>query len=572
MIKRLLILVLVLALVGCSSPTANEAQTTTATTVAPTTQKVLEDSAIISVLETDFAYGDSADLVIAGKSVKGSQIGETGVFYAPVSDERTGPLYAVTAMPYYDYYAAELGITSTNKYAETSPAEALKKEGEYDAITSATSLEGSHAKDYPAILAYTPGTDLETNPLKFDGIKTVDVAVDAKLYVEGMILAKVTGEKYALARAISKLQFENGATAPAFNNNVKTLAADGLFGPSESVADGAKPIDLSALKLSPEVSYNSHYGNYVFRLRFEGFDKEDENAELYLVKYLDNVYAVTLEDTKGNIAGAIYYQDTWSQKNREFLEVAVSTGEVDSEGNKFNVSRYDKMFTPGTIDLPVGKYKMTIKARGYSDIVAELPVGMRLTEEQVSKIESQNWSENGNVLKVDISALPEDFVIGSHKLRAGRVYLTADQDYSFDQEKMELTINNVENAGVRGYKFMLIDEKYQPAEARFVLKSKLKPSQLTYDGTKLVMAEDSPVELADYLKRVGRAYISEEGKADQKPKRIWYPRANLFNDDFTLNSAASYKDEALFEAGKSYTIKLTATGFEDVELTGIEIK
>ncbi len=119
---------------------------------------------------------------------------------------------------------------------------------------------------------------------------------------------------------------------------------------------------------------------------------------------------------------------------------------------------------------------------------------------------------------------------------------------------------------------MLIDEKYQPAEARFVLKSKLKPSQLTYDGTKLVMAEDSPVELADYLKKVGRAYISEEGKADQKPKRIWYPRANLFNDDFTLNSAASYKDEALFEAGKTYTIKLTATGFEDVELTGIEVK
>ncbi len=65
MIKKLLILVLVLGLVltGCSSPAANEEQTTTATTattattVASTTEKALEDSAIISVLETDFAYG-----------------------------------------------------------------------------------------------------------------------------------------------------------------------------------------------------------------------------------------------------------------------------------------------------------------------------------------------------------------------------------------------------------------------------------------------------------------------------------------------------------------------------------
>ncbi len=578
MIKKLLILALILtlALVGCSAPTANQEQTTAEATTEMTTETTTEqaqaDSATVSILSTDFAYGESADLIVAGQPVEGSQIGDTGIFYAAVSDAPEGILYAVTAMPYYDYYAAELGIKGSDQYAETSPAEALKAEGEYDAITSATSLEGSHAKDYPAILDYTPGTDLETNPLKFSGIKEVDVAVDAKLYVEGMILAEATGEKYALARAVSNLQFADDATVPAFNNNVKALTADGLFGPASSVADGAMPIDLAALELSPEVRYDSQYGNYVFKVGFKGFE-EDENSDLYMAKYLDNIYAVTIEDPKGNIAGSIYYQDIWSEKNHDFLEVAVSTGEIESEGYKFTVSRYDDMFTPGTIDLPVGKYKMTIKSRGYTDLVSELTVGTRLTEEQEMKIEDQDWSENGNVLAVDTSTLPEDFVIESYKLRVGyRHYLEEGVGYSFDQDKMELTVNNVEDAGINGYKFVLFDPKYQPAETRFVLKSTMRADQLTFDGEKLVMAEDSPIALADYLEKVGRAYIIEVGKEDEKPNRIRFSRADIFNDDFTFNPAATYKDEALFEAGKNYIIKLTATGFEDVELTGFEVK
>ncbi len=570
MIKRILILALILtlALVGCSTPATNQEQTTAETTA----EQAQADSATVSIRSTDFAYGESADLVVAGQPVKGNQIGDTGIFYAAVGEAPEGILYAVTAMPYYDYYAAELGIKGSDQYAETSPAEVLKVEGEYDAITSATSLEGSHAKDYPAILDYTPGTDLETNPLKFSGIKEVDVAVDAKLYVEGMILAEATGEKYALARAVSKLQFADDATAPAFNNNVKTLTADGLFGPASSVVDGATPVDLAALELSPEVRYDSQYGNYVFKVRFNGFE-EDENSDLYMAKYLDNIYAVTIEDPKGNIAGSIYYQDIWSEKNHNFLEVAVSTGEIESEDYKFTVSRYDDMFTPGTIDLPIGQYKMTIKSRGYTDLVSELTIGTRLTEEQEMKIEDQDWSENGNVLAVDTTTLPEDFVIESYKLRAGyHFYLKEGVGYSFDQEKMQLTINNVEYAGINGYKFMLFDPKYQPVETRFVLKSTMRADQLTFDGEKLVMAEDSPIALADYLEKVGSAYISEVGKEDEKPNRVRFSRADIFNDDFTFNPAATYKDEPLFETGKSYIIKLSATGFEDVELTGFEVK
>ncbi len=573
MMKKLIILALILTLLltGCSLPYNNQEQDTTETTM--TTEPAQEDSATVSVLSTDFAYGESADLVVAGKPVKGNQIGETGIFYAAVSDAPTGMLYAVTPMTYYDYYAAELGIKAKDQYAETSPAEILKTEGEYDAITSATSLEGSHAKDYPTILDYTPGTDLNNNPLTFSGIKEVDVAVDTKLYVEGMILAKATGEKYALARAVSKLQFEDDATIPVFNNNVKTLTADGMFGPAKQVSSGAEPIDLQALELSPEVRYDSQYGNYVFKVGFEGFDEKDEDSELYMAKYLDNIYAVTIEDPKGNIAGSIYYQDIWSEKNHDFLEVAVSTGEIESEDYKFTVSRYDEMFTPGTIDLPVGQYKMTIKSRGYTDLVSELTVGTRLAEEQEMKIDDQYWSEDGNVLNVDITTLPQDFVIDSYKLRAGyHSYLEEGTGYSFNQDKMELTINNVEDAGVKGYKFVLIDPKYQPAEARFVLKSTMKADQLTFDGEKLVMAEDSPIELADYLEKVGRAYISELGKEDEKPKKIRFSRANIFNDDFTFNPSATYKDEPLFEAGKTYAIKLLATGFEDVELTGFEVK
>ncbi|PIE77204.1 MAG: hypothetical protein CSA13_00640 [Clostridiales bacterium] len=579
MIKKMLLLTLVLTLVlvGCSSPTTTqeqgETETTTPTTIATTTEKELADSEIISVLKNDFAYGESADLVVAGKAVKGEQIGDTGIFYAATGNAPTGVLYAVTAMPYYEYYAAELGIEGSDQYAETSPAEALKVIGEYDAITSATSLEGSHAKDYPAILDYTPGTDLGTNPLKFTGIKTVDVAVDAKLYVEGMILAKATGEKYALAKAVSKLQFEDDANAPAYNNNVKTLSADGLFGPCASAANGVQPIDLATLELSSEVDYDSQYGNYIFKVRFNGFDKENENAELYMAKYLDNVYAVTLEDSKGNIAGAIYYQDIWSEKSHDFLEVAVSSGEIDSKKNKFTVSRYDKMFTPGTIDLPIGQYTMTIKSRGYTDLISELTVGTRLSEAQAMKIEDQDWSKDGNVLKVDTNALPEDFAINTYKLLAGyRNYLEEGVGYNFDQDKMELTVKNVEDAGINGYRFILIDEKYQPAEANFVLKSTMRADQLTFDGEKLVMAKDSPITLVDYLAKVGRAYISEVGKEDAKPNRIRFSRANIFNDDFTFNPAATYRDKPLFEAGKNYTIKLTATGFEDVELTGFEVK
>ncbi len=574
--KRLLIVVsiLSLALAACSAPASEQTQSTTkaGTATVAESENTAEDAATISVLGKDFAYGETEELTVAGKTVKGVQIGETGVFYAAIGDELSGILYAVTPMTYYDYYAAELGLTSSEKYSEMSPAEELKKEGEYDTITSATSLEGSHAKDYPAILAYTAGTNVDTDPLKFAGIKTVDVAVDAKLYVEGLILAEATADKYALARAVSQLELVNDGKEPAFNNNVKTLFVDGFFGSGEAVTVGNEAVDLSSIELKSEVSYESHYGNYVFRARFSGFDKDDESAELYLDKYLDNVYAVTVEDTVGNLAGSIYYQDIWSEKGHDFVEVAISTGEIDSKGNKFIVNRYDKMFTPETINLPVGNYKMTIKSRGYTDMAVDVNVGTRLTEEQKSKVEDQVWLENGNVLTVDTAALPEDFAFTSYQLKAGRKTLTLDEDYSFNKEAMELTVKNTENTGVNGYKFILIDEKYQPAEARFVLKSTMKPEQLTYDGQKLVMSSDSPIALADYLEKVGKLEIFEQGKESEKPKRVWFSRANVFNEDFSFNPEATYKDKALFEAGKTYTLKFSATGFETVELTGFEVK
>lgn len=573
--KTLIIAVAIcLILTGCGASTTDQSTMNTSETQSQAGSTAAATDDTIDILGGSYIFGISETLTKGEETLTATAIADSGIYYAHIGGEQapTGTLYGVTPMTYYDYYASEIGVRSTDALAENSPAEIYKKAGAYDAITSATSLPGSHSDDYPTILAYTPGTDIKNDPLMFNGIKKVDIAVDAQQYIEGKILAKATGDQYALARAVVDIVLNDDPTVPQFNNNVKMLGVDGLYGKSSALAAGSDAQDLSAISALSEVVYNSRYGNYLFRISLDGFDTEDSNSELYLIDYLSNLYAATIENSNGDVAGTLYYQDTWVEPGRSAVEIAVSSGHVSaSHGYEFDVNRFDELFTKGTIDMPVGDYKLVLKSRGYQDIITKATVGKRLADEQHIVIEDQIWQDVSNTLAVDGSMLPTDFEVQSYKLLANRNEMVEGDDYSFDKQAMTLVVHNTENAGVNDYQFTVYNNNYQPAEAVFTLKSTMRADQLQLVDNQLVMASDSPISLQDYLTKVSRAYVwdTEGGKDNALRMRL---SNGLFTEDNILDSAVEYRERPVFESGKTYTIRLTAPGYEDVIFTDITIE
>lgn len=502
-----------------------------------------------------------------------TQIGNTGVYYYcedPYKSSDT--LYGTTTMTFAEYYLNEI-----SKDKDSDTVDKLDTEGMYDAVTSATSEAGSHSTDYPTILNYTTGYDKDSDGyyFKIDGIDTVDVSVTGDKYAEAIILNASGIDEDAFRATAIRLSDVTSAKPSA----AKPLLRDGTYGTQMSI-DASAAKDTSSIMVTPTVSYSSGYGNYQFILNFTGFDTSDSTSDLYYANYLMNMYAATITDESGNVAGTVYYEDTWDEINHKYwVDIALSNGSFIAKGHTFQNSRFTSFFGYGGDEsiMNPGKYAVVLKSRGYGDINTVFTVGTKLGADETLTVGNATiWGDNGATAEA-ASNLPDDFTVDSMYLTYGNgsnaVTLTEGTDFSYDGDSYsgKLTINNTDNTGVGSYTLTLTDNDYQPAKASFTVNSDLAADDISIVNNTLIISKSytGNATIADYIAAISG--VSVDGTSLRGPNL----GSTIFNEVGSVNFNAAINNRGTLTtvfakgADASYELVITATGYPTITTTVI---
>lgn len=505
-----------------------------------------------------------------------SEIGDTGVFYKFESGVvPEGILYGTTAMTYAEYYYAEttyeVNANADQGLLSDNPSDAIATDELFDAISSATSLSGSHASHYPTILNYTESTVVD-EPFTIDGLDIVDVSIDADLYVQAMILDSIIttdSGKYAISNSVSNIAINENPEAPIYNNNVKALRYDGSYGKGQVVAaEGSESvIDLSSINALSTVVYSSSYGNYEFEIDFEGFQADDETADLYYTDYLMNFYSLTIEDEDGQVAGTVYYEDTWEETSHKYwLDIAITKGDFTAKGYDFNSERQN-MFFDGD-DLKAGTYSVTMKSRGYDDIkVTDYVVGKRLAEDEgiTFTTDAALTFVDGEIKLSASENLPNDFEADEITIDG----LVEGEDFTYNSGT--LILNDTVNIVPGSYTITLFDPDFEPVSADFTLMSDMTQEQIDYDITTGILTIDpsANVDMADYISQLSTVYVYsgvEKTTAGgiviaDETSEINQSRYSVFSDEGLINHQVSGRGTIYFNENV-IQIVLEANGYE----------
>lgn len=212
-----------------------------------------------------------------------TQIPGTDIYYKVANGhkELTGTLYGTATLTYEEFYA---GDANSRKY---------------DTVTSATTKKGT-------AFGNADVQNLTENGYEIAGVKKVNIAVDAKTYVEAQILS--AAEKlpkngvYAEASGITL-----GRTPTVEPGQYKTLNADGTY--------SATKFDVKATVTDAEATLNtsSHWGDYEIDVK--------ENSTKYLRNTREDadfevnsgIQGMILETTDGGKYGMRHMEEMWLQ-------------------------------------------------------------------------------------------------------------------------------------------------------------------------------------------------------------------------------------------------------------------
>lgn len=267
---------------------------------------------------TEYAYSDLA-------TFEGTTFVYTG------AEALDGDLYAFTkndAVSYADLYKS-LGATV-----------------DVDVVSSATNFSGYHAKDISDIVSY--GFDADGNKV-ITGVSTEKsyYTVDAKAYLTAAF-------KNAFGYELSE---DETALLSA------TLKANASVAPSETTVE---------VKVSSAEYTTSRYGLGEFVIM------PDDTVEGYVWnEYWNNVYGATISDGTTTV-GAVHWVDLYGENSESGyhynkIELALNNG-TSIGANAAEVTRFASFFDADN-NLKDGTYTITVKAAGYSDLVATVTVG-----------------------------------------------------------------------------------------------------------------------------------------------------------------------------------------------------
>lgn len=372
----------------------------------------------------DYYYGVPVNIggtfvtkfTVDGSEVAAEKIGDTNVYYY-AAEQPTGTYYGTAEVPFADFYYGELKSVSkpeqTSVVTKIDAAEELRGEGEYDAVTSATTRKWNRYST-----TYVQTNEDGTGSIL--GLKT-PVAVEASVYVQGMLLheAGVSSQNELISILASMTDITTEPT-----QQYKTIYANGTLSAMESQSASAlTPSDTVAAIISDQTSW----GNYLIKV--EGLPEE--------IKVTENLLGVILTDQEGKKYG-LKQVDNLFLKSAGEMSFAVEEF-TEPHGNAVQYQRFAEL--PGKTITSI-----TYLTKGYQNFTIEnlnLYCGKQLADEQLPVVVEKTAFEHekGATVTLDTSKLPyADVELVSVKMGSGKkaVLLEKDKDYTYNNNILQI--------------------------------------------------------------------------------------------------------------------------------------
>lgn len=444
---------------------------------------------------------------------------------AAAAEERAEDLvYATVNMPYADFYYGELtdlaAGTQTQPELDTEDpvtAAGFREEGEYDAVTSATT---SKSKRFP-----TTYFEEKENGVDILGIADVQVAVPRDLY-DNALEAIAAGE----ACSNKLLEFVESMTVSdtAFEE-YKILNADGTF--SKMVTDTEES------SATASITANSVWGNY--QISLEGTSVTT-----------DELLGAVMETTDGAKYGLKHLDNLWLQTKE--IAFAVEPEFVEPHGNTVEYQRFE--------DIQGKTIKtITFLLKNKADLVIQTELKCKnLLDESKYGASAQEtaYSAAGTRIPVELNVPADaDYQVASVAGAAGT--LAAD---SYSYSDGALTLAGSCHPGA--YTVTLTDEKYEDISVTAVVKSTTASARIEHNQ---LFFQDSVSTMEEYLKEVTSIVVNGQEYEKEGIGTLVFPENGVL--DFDAKYSTRGGETIVFPEGKAgnYTLVLKAPGFADVE-------
>lgn len=373
-----------------------------------------EGNGFINVLGTMYYYSDKEDITVNGKTVKGTKIGDTDIYYY-AKTPLTGYIYGTANVPYADFYNGEINNVSAHENESIvtktdSVADLRTQDGGYDAVSSATTIKWSKFKG-----SYSESNDDGTGG-KILGVKS-PVRIDANVYAQLKILAanKVEGTNSLIdiAKSITDI-----STTPS--KQYKTVYADGTVSAMQN--NGADALSYDDISIS--VTDNSPWGSYEFKVT--GLPTELSAEE--------NLLGIVLTDSDGKKYGLKHGDNIYYKKIGKF---AFAIEEMtEPHGNSLQYKRFEGLD---------GKRITNVRyiVNGYQDISVNTDIYLKkhVTDPHITATAEPVTAEGETFnITLDTSALPESYDASLASISKDGVTLANDTNYTSSKDGKTITI------------------------------------------------------------------------------------------------------------------------------------
>ena len=478
----------------------------------------------IDVDGAKYYYSTKESMTVGGKTVTGTQIGDTGVYLYTTAEDKD--VYGVANVPYADFYYAELGndVEESSDIAEVSKskdkASSLRAENVYDAVTSATNTK---SKRYGA--TYT--TDGEGTTVEINGVKTA-VKINSKLYAaaKAVSASKVTTAN-KLAEIADSIETVSESLPDGYET-YKTVNADGTL-TALKAAEGAG--EVNAENTTASITSTSPWGNY--QIDFKNMPSD--------IVTTTNVLGVVFETSEGQKVALKHLENIWLRSD----EIAFVSEDSFTAPHSTIYGKRFKGLEGQTITkityLLSNKQSMTLNVN--LRCAAHVPSDSKVTVKEQTKYALNT----GATVTLDTSKLPFKDT-AELTVKMGRSVLDSSK-YSYNASTGVLTINGNGGTGAGEYTVVFHDPAeattgYADTKVSFTLES-----DVAYDDTTKSVSNYSGINVASISaqKNVKRGEKAPDAVTDSK-----IINANGFVDF----SNAAFKG---MKAKDSYKVTVTTT-------------
>lgn len=441
--------------------------------------------------------------------------------------------YATLNMPYADFYYGEINqvtLTETVSLETPDPVLAYRATGQYDAVSSATTLKST---SFPT--TYYEMTETGVDIL---GIKDAQVAIPVALY------NSIMENKDNASSCQNKLYelFNSMTFSDSPFTEYKIMSGDGTFSAMTTSANAGYEAQTVVETASATITTVSKYGNYQLSISGTSVDS-------------GKMLGALLHTSDGKVYGLGHLENLWLKTSEISFAVEEFT---ESHGNKVDYLRHQDL---------VGKTitKVTYLVANESDIVVHtnLKVKTLLTQAEEALVTVKDVTHNTSGMTTTVT----------NGLAESKSYDGTLSSITFNNTALSselYTANSDSTLSLSGtltpgqYTATFTDNEYEDVNATFLINSVLKAEDIAVKNNQLaITSTDATIE--EYRNAVTAVYVDGTNINGKDLGTILFTETGAIDFDATVTNRGT--TTPLFTNGinGNYTLKVEAAGYPSIE-------